>query len=102
MQKIPEVTHWITVSVDLGAQFFPQKLNIATAVMVFRNTKQYKLYIKEMCQSLQTYMNDVAESKKNNIANELRQKAQYKVPLSSARLIRFTLQIQNVHFIGCV
>ena len=55
-----------------------------------------------MCQNLQSYMNDGAESKKNNIANELRQKAQRKVPLSSAGLMRFTLQLQNVHFIGCI
>ena len=41
MQKIQENTGWKNISVDLEAQFFPQKFTNATAVMILRNSKQY-------------------------------------------------------------
>ena len=62
MQEFPEGTQWINTSVDLGRQFFPQKLNIATAVM-FWEAQNSILDMKEGFQNFQSYINDVAEPK---------------------------------------
>ena len=62
MQNIPEVTHWINISVDLGVQFFfSQNFTFVTAVIVLRKSKQYILDMKEMYQNLQSHIDDVAE-----------------------------------------